>query len=461
MTGDPSDGTADTPADGTTARIPDRSPGPRTAPAAGGVPREVLVARAYLSRVAEPTCVPLWDAVRRYGPVAVADRIRAGTAEADVISACTARAADIDPDVDLAAAQRHGIRLVVPESPDWPHFALACLEATGLRRLARWRAGDHSRAQGGELVPPLALWVRGPLDPTGLAVRAVGVVGSRAATGYGEQVAGELSYALADREVDVISGGAYGIDAAAHRGALAASGRTVIVTAGGVDRPYPPSSARLFDAAAAGGLILSESPPGAAPHRHRFLSRNRLIAAFSTGTVVVEAAARSGARNTAGHCTALGRPLMVVPGPVTSAASAGCHQLLRDETQRAILVTTWRDVLAVVGSVGEGQPADLSAPVSPAGRATDRLREGLDALDERERQVFDGLPAVRAVAVDRLAVLCGLPVLAVIRTLPGLEAAGLAEAQDGSYRVGQLVREAARESRHRAKAGALAAGTAR
>ena len=133
----------------------------------------------------------------------------------------------------------------------------------------------------------------------------MGIVGARSATPYGTQVATDLGYALARREFAVVSGGAYGIDSAAHRGALAAGGPTVLVSAGGVDRPYPPSSAGLFDRAAEHGAVISESPPGSAPHRQRFLTRNRLIAALSTGTVIVEAAARSGAMNTARHCERL------------------------------------------------------------------------------------------------------------------------------------------------------------
>jgi DNA processing protein len=156
----------------------------------------------------------------------------------------------------------------------------------------------------------------------------------------------DLAYGLSGHGFDIVSGGAYGIDAAAHRAALAAGGSTVIVSAGGLDRPYPSGNAQLFERAADNGLLISESPPGSAPHRQRFLTRNRLIAALSTGVVVVEAARRSGALNTAGHCRLLGRPLMVVPGPVTSAMSAGCHDLLRDEHGYAVLVddpliTSW------------------------------------------------------------------------------------------------------------------------
>lgn len=181
----------------------------------------------------------------------------------------------------------------------------------------------------------------------------IAIVGSRAATPYGEHVAADWSHQLAQRSVVVVSGGAYGIDAAAHRGALAAStagatGRTVIISAGGLDRPYPAGNHRLFErAAATGSLLLSEAPPGRAPTRTRFLTRNRLIAGLTSGTVVVEAARRSGAINTAEWCRTLGRDLMAVPGPVTSATSTGVHELLK---AGARMVTTVEDILMALPS---------------------------------------------------------------------------------------------------------------
>ena len=156
-----------------------------------------------------------------------------------------------------------------------------------------------------------------------LVDRSVAIVGSRASTAYGEHVAGELGHQLAERGWTVVSGGAFGIDAAAHRGALAAEAPTVAVLACGVDRPYPAAHGALLHRIAETGLLVSEWPPGAAPHRHRFLVRNRLIAALTRGTVVVEAAARSGAQATARRARKLGRQVLVVPGPVTSAMSVG------------------------------------------------------------------------------------------------------------------------------------------
>jgi DNA processing protein len=230
----------------------------------------------------------------------------------------------------------------------------------------------------------------------------------------------------------VVSGGAYGIDAAAHRAALAAEGATVLVSAGGLDRAYPPGNAGLFERVADSGLVVSESPPGAAPQRRRFLTRNRLIAALSTGTVVVEAAARSGATNTAMHCVDLGRPLMAVPGPVTSAMSVGCHRLLAADTRRAELVTGVDDVLVLIGGSGDLPPAGSRIRPGDTGR-----RDRLDAVDATARRVFDGFPARRAVAADELAVTTGLAPLDVIRSLPVLELAGLVEQTDVGFRIRQ------------------------
>lgn len=196
--------------------------------------------------------------------------------------------------------------------------------------------------------PPLALWAQGNLDLLAeLPHRAIAVCGSRAATSYGEHVATGWSHQLAHRGLTIVSGGAYGIDAAAHRGALATgTGRTVIVSAGGLDRPYPAGNSTLFErTATAGGLLLSEAAPGQAPTRTRFLARNRLIAALSAATVVVEAAHRSGAINTASWCGTLARPLMAVPGPVTSATSTGVHHLIKTG---ASLVTDVQDVIAAL-----------------------------------------------------------------------------------------------------------------
>jgi DNA processing protein len=399
----------------------------------------VLLARAYLSRVAEPAHIGLWSFVQAVGPTDAAAAIRTGTAPPDVLGATAARRDRTDPQADLAAAQRCGARLVVPESDDWPHFAFGALERTAQDRAASYHDGQRTHRESGEPIPPLALWARGPLELASVGVRSAGLVGSRAATSYGEQVSSELAYGLAGAGVVVVSGGAYGIDAAAHRAALAAGGPTVLVSAGGLERPYPPGNARLFAQVAESGLVLSESPPGCAPQRRRFLTRNRLIAALGTGTVVVEAARRSGARNTAGHCITLGRPLMAVPGPVTSPMSRGCHDLIRDEQHPAILVGSVEDVLAVVGGVGEGLAAGAGSVAAPPAPGTG-LRAELDALDPVARQVFEGLGPRRFLLPDEIGARSGVAPLEVIRALPALELAGLAESGADGYRIAARLR---------------------
>jgi DNA processing protein len=190
---------------------------------------------------------------------------------------------------------------------------------------------------------PLGLWVYGQTEA--LSNDCIAVVGARSATHYGEWAAADVAAGIAASGWTVVSGGAYGIDAAAHRGALAARGSTVAVLAGGVDIAYPRSNDLLFRAIVEQGALISESPPGTQPLRHRFLIRNRLIAAMSRATVVVEARLRSGASATAGHAATLGRDVMAVPGPITAASSAGCHQLIRDG---AVLVTSAADVFELV-----------------------------------------------------------------------------------------------------------------
>jgi DNA processing protein len=402
------------------------------------VDAEVLLARVYLNRVAEPTCVPLWAAVRRDGPVATARAVRRRTAGAEVLAATEARARGADPEADLEAADRAGVRLVAPESPDWPHLGLACLEHTGVRRVAQYAAGDRARATYGEPIPPLVLWVKGTADLASLGVRSVAIVGARAATAYGQYVTGELASGLAGHGYTVVSGGAYGIDAAAHRAALAVEGATVLVSAGGLDRAYPSGHAELFDEVAATGLLVSESPPGAAPARQRFLTRNRLIAALSAGTVVVEAAVRSGALNTAGHCGRFGRPVMIVPGPVTSAASAGVHDYLFKNPETCRLVAGVDHVLEVTGAFTAAPPAPTFAPAVAAApsadNAADPVRLLLDQLDDLGRAVYDGLPARRPVTVDELSITSSVSPREVMRALPVLEVVGLIARTGSEYR---------------------------
>lgn len=379
-----------------------------TGTAAGrtGVPAEVLRARAYLLRVAEPPCREIVDFVREHGPVEAADMIRRGEVSGPLADRVRARRAHDRSEADLEAAHAAGARLLVPEDEGWPAWPFTAFGTRG--------ALEHN-----ELAPPVALWVRGGRSLSDLCDLAVSIVGSRAATGYGTHAAAELGSVLAGAGVTVISGAAFGIDAAAHRGALAASGPTLAVLACGPDRAYPAAHESLLERIAAVGTVVSEYPPGAVPARHRFLVRNRLLAAMGGGCVVVEAGARSGSQRTASDARSLGRPVMAVPGPVTSAMSVGCHELLRAGAE---LVGRPEHVLETIGRLG----VDLAAaPVRP--------RRPTDGLDPDAAAVHDALPTRAAWRLDRLTEESGLPPEAVRSALVELEDRGLAEYVHGLW----------------------------
>ncbi|MGH3700018.1 MAG: DNA-processing protein DprA [Pseudonocardiaceae bacterium] len=363
--------------------------------------RELRRARAYLSRVAEAPAPALSELITEAGPVSAARLVAAGKAPRRVTAETSARRADDRAEADLCAIAALGGRLVTPEDAEWPAEAFTCFATPTAQIDERWRA-------------PLALWVRGTGRLDELGERAVALVGARAATGYGEHVAAEFGYELAEGGFAVVSGAAFGIDGAAHRGALAAEGRTVAVQACGLDRAYPAGHQGLLDRIAHGGAVVSEYPPGIWPARHRFLVRNRLIAALSAGTVVVEAGVRSGARRTAAAATALGRVVMAVPGPVTSALSVGCHLLVREE--QAVLVTRAAEVVEAVGRIG----ADLAPPLISPRRCTDGLSPELLA-------VFEALPARAARHPEQLVCDSGVPLHRVRAALPLLELQGLVE----------------------------------
>jgi DNA processing protein len=192
---------------------------------------------------------------------------------------------------------------------------------------------------------PAGVWVRGKGTPT---AQTVSIVGARSCTSYGENTASQIAADLVASQITIVSGGAFGIDAAAHKGAMWASGCTVAVLAGGVDIPYPKGNSDMFERIMETGWLVSEVPPGSIPLKHRFLIRNRLIAAWSVGTVVVEARIRSGAISTASHANNLGLEVMAVPGQVTSPSSSGCHQLIRDG---ATLVTSAAEVIQQISPV--------------------------------------------------------------------------------------------------------------
>jgi DNA processing protein len=209
--------------------------------------------------------------------------------------------------------------------------------------------------------PPLALWLWGSLDLRLAASRSVSIVGARAASQYGQRVAYELAHDLAACGWAVVSGAAFGIDAAAHRGALNASGPTIAVLACGVDIAYPRSHEKLICAIAETGAVITELPPGSAPLKFRFLARNRIIAALTRGSVIVEAAHRSGAVSTANRALELARPLMAVPGPVDVVTSTGTNRMLYDGSAR--LVRDARDVVEVILGAPDSASPVIDLPV--------------------------------------------------------------------------------------------------
>ena len=369
--------------------------------------RSDLLAWAYLSRVVEAPCSELAELVQCVGPREAADRVRRAEVD-DALARRTEARRDIDCAAeDLETLQRRGGRLVTPDEEEWPGLAFASFAGAPVRDRQQGRA-------------PLALWVIGQVRLDDVAARAVAIVGTRACTAYGEHVAAELSAGLADHDVAIVSGGAYGIDGAAHRAALAADGMTVAVLAGGVDVLYPAGHSALLHRIAGAGLLVSEYPPGVRPARHRFLTRNRLVAALSGATVVVEAGIRSGAASTAAWARALGRVVCAVPGPITSSASTGCHILLRAGAE---LVTRADEVREIVGRAGE------FADEEP------RPVDALDSLSDTERQVYEALPGRGSRTPDEVAVAAGLPATAVLGPLAMLEIAGLIERRDGRWRL--------------------------
>lgn len=304
-------------------------------------------ARLLLSLVSEAGDPRLLEWRQRADPVELWRAVVAGGAE--VPERWHAAAADAERDLDavLRRGEEIGARWVVPGMAAWP-VALDDL--------------DHPEGIGQVAGAPLGLWVRGGGDLSVIASAPVAVVGARSCTTYGAECASDIAADCTDQGHAVVSGAAFGIDACAHRGALLGGGPTVAVMACGVDVDYPKPHAALLRRIAEEGLVVSEFPPGVEPQRHRFLVRNRIIAALSVGLVVVEAAERSGSLNTLNWADRLGRTTMVVPGPVTSQASGGTHRAVRDG--KALLVTSGRDVLAdTFGVVGDDVP-----PVSAAAR---------------------------------------------------------------------------------------------
>jgi DNA processing protein len=382
-------------------------------------------ARATWTGIAEPGDRIAGSLVAALGPERALTAIVEGWGASRVMSAVTATglaepthdevevalarwAPRLKPSIALIALQqavRYGASLIVPGDDNWP---------AGFDDL-----GVHA---------PLALWVRGDASVLASAKSSIALVGARAATGYGEHVTMEASAGLVDRGYTIVSGAAYGIDGMAHRAALASSGKTIAILAGGVDRFYPSGHEALLTRIAEVGAVVSELPCGQPPTKWRFLQRNRLIAAMSQATVVLEAGWRSGSLNTAGHAATLGRPLGAVPGPVTSAASAGCHRLIRDFDAQCVTNADEMAELApleIGGSPSGGDPnggdsslngGDARVPDSDQARARNPHHE--------HTRVLDALAPRSARSVDDVASRAGLSIAEVQSVLGALELDG-------------------------------------
>ncbi|MEA5154642.1 DNA-processing protein DprA [Raineyella sp.] len=360
-------------------------------------------ARLALAHVVEPGDPGMWRTVATLGAQAAWAELRAPGSR----SRWARRAVVFDTDAAILRTERTGARFVIPGDPEWPEQlgVLAACEPVQER-----------------MGVPVGLWVRGSGDLAELARASVAIVGARASTSYGEHVALELSHELVEAGMPVISGAAYGIDAAAHRGALATrdgagDAVTAAVLACGIDQVYPAAHAGLYEAVTGRGILVTELAPGEHPTRLRFLSRNRLIAALSRGTVIVEAAYRSGARNTVTWASACGRPVMAVPGPVTSTLSTTPNRLLRDH--EAELVSSHEDILAILSPVGQDTLIGHQEPPTP-----------VDLLGEAETIVLEALPGRGTTGVDELSVRAALPVRQCLVELESLAAKGLAREQE-------------------------------
>jgi DNA processing protein len=391
--------------------------------------KEERYARAALTYLAEPADRWLGQLLRVHGAAATLDAIKNYSAPQDAgrgqltgkaramkaaMERWRVRLPELPEPDEVLAFRESGIRLICPGDPEWPGQLVDL--------------GDDE---------PYALWLRGNADLRFSCLRSVAVVGSRAATAYGSYVAAEFAASVAARGWAVVSGGAFGVDAAAHRGALSADGVTVAVLACGVDVPYPSAHAELFDAIAAQGVVVSEWPPGRHVSRLRFLIRNRVIAALATGTLVVEAGQRSGAVNTARHARDLRRRLMAVPGPVTSDLSAGCHHILRE--WQGVLVTSAAEVIEHLSPLGAALGPAAGPALGGAGLAGGRQAAPpvipRDLLDTESATVLDAMPRRGGLGTLRVAQRAGLAPAATATCLGKLATVGFVERCDDGWRL--------------------------
>ncbi|WP_151528527.1 MULTISPECIES: DNA-processing protein DprA [Corynebacterium] len=317
----------------------------------------------------------------------------------------------------LRQAEQLQTRFICPDDPEWPREQLD--RAFGF---AASGTSEHLRSYAADAVAPHGLWVRGG-DLSAAVARSVAIVGTRAMSSYGQRASEEISRQLAEQHWTIISGAALGVDTAAHTAALDAGGCTVAVGAHGAGRCYPAKNTALIERIVrSGGCWVSEYPPLTPPARHRFLTRNRLVAALSAGTVVVEAGWRSGALNTLAWAQGLGAVAMAVPGPITGAGSLGCHdKIKRGDAQ---LVVSAADIMGLVGRIGEvdvdGQ-CELAFPSDP-----------IQQLSRNELKVYDSLPcrSDQSRTAAQVAESAGLSVALTVHLLVELQRRGLAH-RDG------------------------------
>ena len=295
-------------------------------------------ARAILSIASEPGDEKLGALIGEYGASQALEMIQSGQVTGAIVNRVRAAIQSNALDYSMKLLTNFGGRFIIPSDDEWPEL-LNDLDTNA----------------------PVGLWVKGPANLKVATEKSLAVVGARASTSYGERMASEVGSFAGQAGVGVVSGAAYGIDAAAHRGALAASGCTIAVLACGVDVSYPAAHAGLLSRIGESGLVISEAPPQGKPHKRRFLVRNRLIATLAQSTVVIEAALRSGSLSTANWANALGRDVWGIPGPLTSATSAGVHAGIRD------------GVMAIVTEI-----SDVTARFSAE---TEMLGEQLDPLE--------------------------------------------------------------------------------
>ncbi|MFB9660589.1 DNA-processing protein DprA [Glycomyces mayteni] len=378
------------------------------------LPNDDRRALMMLSELIEPGDGELDDLLAEVGPIEAVKRIWEGDVP-ERLHRLTSASVSCTPDPAAradqiaAATEAAGARVLIPGEPGWPEQ---------LRDLQTVCDADEPHVR-----PPRCLWVKGPHDLAELCARSVAIVGSRAASEYGQHLADDLAADLTASGWTIVSGGALGIDRAAHLGSLARGGATVAVLACGLEMPYPKANHSMFNMIAEQGMLLSEWPPGSTAMKHRFLTRNRVIAALTAGTVVVEAADRSGARNTARYAAELGRVLMFTPGPVTSSQSIGVHRLAR-EPWEARLVTCAEEVIEDVTGIG-----------GPLASAPPPQRRPLDRLTEIEARLVESLPRGYVVDTARLAAAAGLPTDLASETLHRLQRMRWVDRIDDRWRL--------------------------